>query len=135
MAFRVDLLDEEGLGGISGKSATRLCALAFSEMGHDPAGLGEVSVVLVGAEEMRGLNSRFRDRDYATDVLSFTMDGPGGEMVGEIVICPEAAEMKLDELVVHGTLHLCGLDHGDDFEASEMSGIQRRVMEEALEAG
>ncbi len=98
-------------------------------MSHDPDELGEVSVVLVGAEEMQSLNHRFRDKNYPTDVLSFTMDGPGGEMVGEIVICPEAAEMGLDELVVHGTLHLCGLDHGDDFEASEMHHVQERVMD------
>lgn len=135
MGFRVDLLDEENIGGLSEERATELCAAAFTDMGHDPDELGEVSVVLVGAEEMRDLNGRYRGRDYATDVLSFTMDGPGGEMVGEIVICPEAAEMGLDELVVHGTLHLSGLDHGDDFEASEMSEIQRRVMKRTSSAG
>lgn len=129
MAFRVDLLDEENLGGLDAGRATRLCSLAFSETGHNPDELGEVSVVLVKPDEMKTLNRRFREKDYPTDVLSFTIDGPDGEMVGEIVICPEAAsQMGLDELVVHGTLHLSGLDHGDDFDASEMSGIQTRIM-------
>jgi probable rRNA maturation factor len=93
--------------------------------------VGEVSVVLVGPETMRKLNSEFRGKDTETDVLSFEVDGPYGEMVGEVVICPECAEMDVEELVVHGALHLAGMDHGDDFGASEMSGVQRTVMEDA----
>lgn len=130
MTFSVDLLDDSDLGGISADSASRLCALAFAELGFDPASLGEVSVVLVKSDEIHDLNLRFRGKDAPTDVLSFELDGPEGEMVGEIVISPEQAEMGLDELVVHGALHLGGLDHGDDFEASEMSRIQGRVLAE-----
>ena len=50
-------------------------------------------------------------------MLSFEVDGPYGEMVGEVVICPECADhgMGVDELVVHGALHLGGMDHGEDF--------------------
>lgn len=127
--FRAEFLDEDGIGGLDGERATRLCALSFSERGYDPDVLGEVSVVLVGPEEIKDLNHRFRGKDSPTDVLSFTMDGPDGEMVGEIVICPELAELGLDELVVHGTLHLSGMDHGEDFESSEMYSAQQRVME------
>ncbi|MBA2535588.1 MAG: rRNA maturation RNAse YbeY, partial [Rubrobacter sp.] len=60
------------------------------------------------------------------------IDGPYGEMVGEVVICPSCAspEMGVDELVVHGALHLGGMDHGEDFESSEMAKVQRAVMEE-----
>jgi len=38
--------------------------------------------------------------------------------------------MGIDELVVHGELHLGGMDHGEDFEASEMARVQKAVMEE-----
>ena len=64
-------------------------------------------------------------------MLSFEIDGPYGEVVGEVVICPERAdpEMGVEELVVHGALHLAGMDHGDEFEGSEMAAAQRRVME------
>jgi probable rRNA maturation factor len=60
------------------------------------------------------------------------VDGPYGEMVGEVVICPSCAGsgMGVDELVVHGALHLGGMDHGEDFESSEMAGVQRAVVEE-----
>ncbi len=52
-------------------------------------------------------------------------------MVGEIVISPANADPSLgvEELVVHGTLHLAGMDHGDDFESSEMARVQRSVMD------
>lgn len=129
--FSVAFLDDAGLGGMDAARATHLCAHAFSRCGHDPERLGEVSVALVGTEEMRGLNRRFRGKDSPTDVLSFEIDGPAGEMVGEIVICPERAGMGLDELVVHGSLHLCGMDHGEDFASSEMASVQEAVMREA----
>lgn len=89
-------------------------------------------MVLVGPETMKRLNSEFRGKDRETDVLSFGVDGPYGEMVGEVVICPRCARMPVEELVVHGALHLAGMDHGEDFEASEMYGVQRAVMEETL---
>jgi len=86
----------------------------------------------VTTETIRDLNLRFRNRDATTDVLSFEVDGPYGEMVGEVVICPLCAdpEMGVDELVVHGALHLGGMDHGDDFGTSKMARLQRAVMEE-----
>lgn len=104
--------------------------MAFGSRGLDFERLGEASVVLVAPGTIRDLNSRFRGKDRETDVLSFEVDGPYGEMVGEVVICPECAEMGVEELVVHGALHLAGMDHGEDFEESEMSRTQRAVMEE-----
>jgi probable rRNA maturation factor len=91
--------------------------------------VGEISVVLVGPETIKRLNAEFRQTDSETDVLSFEVDGPYGEMVGEVVICPACADMPVEELVVHGALHLAGMDHGEDFEWSEMAGTQRAVME------
>ena len=88
-------------------------------------------MVLVGPESIKGLNSEFRQKDAETDVLSFEVDGPYGELVGEVVICPACADMPVEELVVHGALHLAGMDHGEDFEASEMARTQRAVMERA----
>lgn len=107
-----------------------MCAETLANRGFDPESSGEVSVVLVNAGIIRELNLKFRDIDHPTDVLSFEIDGPRGEMVGEIVICPEyaSAEVGVEELVVHGTLHLCGMDHGEDFEASEMAEAQREIM-------
>ena len=128
----VAVLDEVGDAGLSEERASLLFAATFSKLGLDVGRIGEVSVVLVGVETIRNLNLEFRDKDEPTDVLSFEVDGPYGEMVGEVVICPSCAspEMGVEELVVHGALHLGGMDHGEDFGASEMAGVQRAVMEE-----
>ena len=125
-------MDEVGNAGLSEEIATRLFSASFSRLGLDLARIGEVSVALVDAETMRDLNFRFRNKEGPTDVLSFGIDGPYGEMVGEVVICPSCASqrMGIDELVVHGALHLGGMDHGEDFESSEMARVQRAVMEE-----
>ena len=129
MPFAVALIDEAGYGGLDAWRATELCAAAFSKVGLDVERMGEVSVALVEADVIRDLNREFREKDEPTDVLSFEVDGPYGEMVGEVVICPGCAEMSVEELVVHGALHLSGMDHGEDFDGSEMAEAQEAVME------
>ena len=128
----VAVLDEVGHAGLDEERTARLFAASFSSRGLDLGRIGEVSVALVDPATIRDLNLRFRERDEPTDVLSFEVDGLYGEMVGEVVICPRCAspEMGVEELVVHGALHLGGMDHGEDFESSEMAGVQRVVMEE-----
>jgi probable rRNA maturation factor len=130
MPFAVAVLDEAGYGRLHPDLVTRLFSEAFSYRGFDVERLGEVSVALVEPEVIRNLNLKFRSRDEPTDVLSFEVDGPYGEMVGEVVICPACVcpEMRVEELVVHGALHLSGMDHGEDFEGSEMAGAQETVM-------
>jgi probable rRNA maturation factor len=130
MPFTVAVLDEAGYGGLEVALATRLCTAAFSHRGLDVERLGELSIALVELDVIRDLNLRFRGKDEPTDVLSFEVDGPYGEMVGEVVICPACAnsEMGVEELVVHGALHLSGMDHGEDFEGSEMARVQEAVL-------
>ncbi len=88
-----------------------------------------MAVELVGADEIRRLNSRHRGIDRVTDVLSFPVDeaGPpvGPRELGDVVIC-EAETDDLVEAVVHGVLHLCGYDHETD--CGEMLALQDRVM-------
>jgi probable rRNA maturation factor len=128
MPFTVAVLDEAGYDKLDATLATRLCATAFSSRGLDVECMGEVSVALVEPDAIRDLNLKFRRKNEPTDVLSFEVDGPYGEMVGEVVICPACAELGVEELVVHGALHLCGMDHGEDFEGSEMARVQEAVM-------
>lgn len=133
--IQVPVLDEIGYGGLSSERATHLCATSFTKLGLDPERIGEVSIVLVDTAGIQELNLKYRDKDSPTDVLSFGIDGPYGDMVGEIVISPENTdqEMGIEELVVHGVLHLAGMDHGDDFGASEMAMVQRSVMDSVRE--
>ena len=128
----VAVVDEVGYDRLNQETAYRLFAATFSKLGLDLDEIGEVSVALVDTRAIHDLNLKFRNKDKPTDVLSFEVDGPYGEMVGEVVICPPCVspEVGVEELVVHGALHLAGMDHGDDFESSEMAGVQGAVMEE-----
>jgi probable rRNA maturation factor len=132
--FTVAVLDEAGHDRLDTTLATRLCAAAFSSRGLDVERMGEVSVALVEPDTIRNLNLKFRGRDEPTDVLSFLLDGPYGEMVGEVVICPACAEIGVEELVVHGALHLSGMDHAEGFEESEMARVQEAVIGEVHDA-
>ncbi len=130
MPFSVAVLDAAGYERLDSERATRLCAVAFSSRGLDLERVGEVSVALVESDAIRDLNLRFRGKNEATDVLSFVLDGPYGEMVGEVVICPACAspQVGVEELLAHGALHLSGMDHGEDFEGSDMAKMQEAVM-------
>jgi probable rRNA maturation factor len=131
MPFSVAVLDEAEYGGLTPDRTTELCTAAFYARGLDVDRMGEVSMVLVPLFVIQELNLKYRDADSPTDVLSFEIDGPYGEMVGEIVVAPEYVALeqtRVEELVVHGALHLSGMDHGEDFEASEMAVVQEDVL-------
>ncbi len=131
MPFSVAVLDEANYEKLTSERATELCAAAFSAQGFEVNAMGEVSVALVPLSTIHELNLKFRKIDSPTDVLSFEIDGPYGEMVGEIVVAPEyvrAAQVQVEELVVHGALHLAGMEHGEDFAKSEMAVVQEAVL-------
>jgi probable rRNA maturation factor len=131
VSFSVAVLDEATHGKLTAERATELCAAAFSSRGFDVERMGEVSVALVPLTVIQELNLKYRDIDSPTDVLSFGIDGPYGEMVGEVVVAPGYVRFereKIEELVVHGALHLAGMDHGDDFAGSEMAVVQEAVL-------
>ena len=109
----------------------------------------ELSVRLTSDEDARALNAHWRGKDKPTNVLSFPMseqyeleqaDEDGPElMLGDIVlargVCErEAAEKEIpferhaSHLLVHGTLHLLGYDHGDDQDAAEMESREVRAL-------
>ena len=90
---------------------------------------GHLAVELIDAARMRQLNHEHRGTDTATDVLAFPLDGaaatPGPRELGDVVICPELCT-SLVEAAVHGTLHLCGMDHETD--RGEMLELQALVL-------
>lgn len=103
-----------------------LCVLALASAGIEE---GHMAVEFVDAERIHELNRDYRDKDAPTDVLSFGVDEDGDPAgpreLGDIVICPEHTE-DLREAIVHGTLHLTGMDH--EVDEGEMLALQAELM-------
>ncbi|MBD3161491.1 MAG: rRNA maturation RNase YbeY [Candidatus Eisenbacteria bacterium] len=113
---------------------------------------GGVSVVFVGPRTMTTLNRRWRGEDRPTDVLSFPAgpSPPGldfaGTPLGEIVVCvPVCGESaarrgvplhaEIARMLIHGTLHLLGHDHGSPEERRRMQPRERRYREWVRRSG
>lgn len=98
-------------------------------LGAAGVGDGHLAVELVGEDRIRELNREHRGVDAPTDVLAFPIDatGPtaGPRELGDVAICPEHCS-DVAEAAVHGTLHLCGMDHETD--RGEMLRAQAEVM-------
>jgi len=66
----------------------------------------DLSIAIVSASEIQRLNKKYRKKDKPTDVLSFDY----GES-GEVVLCPRQIRGKIDQVLVHGILHILGYNH------------------------
>ena len=111
----------------------------------------QVSIVLVGEDEMETYNRRFMEKDGPTDVLAFPLEKlvpgvapaaePGGPPfnVGDIFICPSVVrrqaadfgvtlEQELALIVTHGMLHLLGYDHVEEEHARLMREREQELM-------
>jgi probable rRNA maturation factor len=90
---------------------------------------GHVAVAFVDAARIAELNAQHRGKEGPTDVLSFPIDetGPaaGPRELGDVVICPEHT-VDLREAIVHGVLHLTGMDHETD--DGEMLALQAELL-------
>jgi probable rRNA maturation factor len=107
-----------------------------------------VGVVVVDDHFIRDINARFRGKDRATDVISFSYlddDSPAAEdnLVGEVYISHEtvtadAAKRAVDvallflRVSVHGLLHVLGHDHETDEEADRMERRERDILSSHL---
>lgn len=108
----------------------------------------ELTIRFVDAEEGRVLNRDYREKDYATNVLTFAYND-GADAAGDIaldaptmadiILCTDVLQREAQEqgktleehtahLVVHGVLHAQGYDHEDDEEAQEMEQLERDIL-------
>lgn len=119
--------------------------IAFAERALDAAGIRashSLSIALVGKTAIADLKERFYGERHVTDVLSFPMDAldaPAPASLGDVVICVPVAERnaqglglslqrELENLVVHGILHLAGRDHADPETELAMASEERRIL-------
>lgn len=123
-------------------------ALAVLELAGQES--SELSLALIGNDEMQKLNARYRHQDYPTDVLSFAAgaDLPlGSPLLGDVIISVEKAAQQAKErqhtldhemvtLMIHGVVHLLGYDHERSTrDAQAMQRVERRIYRQLCERG
>ncbi len=118
---------------------------ALIASGREFAAKAELSVRVVDTGEIQDLNRDYRQQDKPTNVLSFPggpVEGlPAGEatVLGDIVVCADVVSREAAEqgkpvadhwahMLVHGTLHLLGFDHGNASDAAEMEGLETKIL-------
>jgi probable rRNA maturation factor len=135
VSLEVEVLDAELAAGRPDlpeeADITRLVCLAIATAGVRD---GHVAIAFVDAERIAELNLEHRGKQGPTDVLSFPideadLDGVGGvpesRELGDVVICPEHTE-NIREAIVHGALHLVGMDH--EVDEGEMLAVQGEIL-------
>jgi probable rRNA maturation factor len=137
---------------VDGAGLRRLAELVLEEEGLPPD--TEISLILVGSDQMAEYHRRFMDGQGPTDVLAFPLEDlhPGTVPVrmanappvslGDVFLCPPEVRRHSEEdglpfeeylalLVVHGILHLLGYDHHDDPSAEQMEQRERQLLARA----
>lgn len=123
----VEIINRQQKRRVNSKRWREFAERALYATGKDK---GQVTIVFVGDAAIKKLNRQFRGKNYATDVLSFPSEPERFEEdlksdVGEVVISLDraAAQAKangltftneVEQLILHGMLHLCGYDHETD---------------------
>jgi probable rRNA maturation factor len=142
-ARRLAVTVQDAAGVAATPSPQKLRAWARHALGKTAR--GELTLRIVDEEESAALNSRYRGKRRATNVLSFTAELPpaanGAELLplGDLVICAAVVQREAREqgkpapahwahMVVHGVLHLQGFDHETRAEAATMEARERELL-------
>jgi probable rRNA maturation factor len=120
-------------------------ALKYLSVPSKPLSLG---LRIVDEDESAAINLAYRQKDYATNVLSFSAELPEAILdsldevpLGDLVICAPIVAREADaqaksltahwaHMLIHGMLHLNGFDHESESEALEMETLEERILEE-----
>jgi len=117
----------------------KMAELTAAELGHPEK---ELSLALVSDAEIQELNRRYRSRNSVTDVLSFPVEEPQVPFLGDIVIDIYQAERQkghrslleeIQQLFLHGLLHLYGFDHIAAKDKKDMESLEKRISIKAKE--
>jgi probable rRNA maturation factor len=134
----IEIVNQQQKRRLAGKRWREFAAAAMKAIKRESR---DVSIVFVSDAAIRKLNRQFRGKDYATDVLSFrtraeAFEADNQNNLGEIVISVDraAAQAKenrlsftneVEQLILHGLLHLDGYDHETD--AGEMNRLELKL--------
>jgi probable rRNA maturation factor len=148
----IEVVNRQRLARIDAVRIARLVDATLGAAGKKGASL---TVAFVRGRVMRDLNRKFRATDRATDVLSFPAEperegaaaedfigGTVPDYLGDIAVSTDAAlrqaneaghsfEREVDELVMHGVIHLCGYDH--EIDRGEMNRLELKLRRKLLD--
>jgi probable rRNA maturation factor len=99
----------------------------------------EITVRIVDADEAQVLNRDFRNKDYATNVLTFDYSH-APVVMADLVLCAPVIETEAQQraislqahyahLLVHGTLHAQGYDHEEEAQAQVMEAQESSILQ------
>jgi probable rRNA maturation factor len=143
----IDVVSRQRLLKIDRDRVGQLAADVLAAVGRTGVA---ATIAIVRDPRIRALNRRYRDKDRATDVLSFPSGSEeesgleDGNYLGDVVISADTAlrqasraghsiERELSELVIHGILHLCGYDHESD--RGQMNRLELKLRRKLLGRG
>jgi len=142
---RVEVSSGDAPEPLWSKSLQRYAIKVLEKMGRDK---WDLSILLCGDKTIAALNAQYRGKAEATDVLSFAMNDGGGVpasqariLPGDIVISLDALkenarrfkiseDEELRRLLIHGILHLDGMDHRTNKETEPMLRFQEQILTE-----
>lgn len=143
----VEVVRRDGGKRFSGRRAKAIATATLKLLKNEET---ELSIALVGNREMQKLNSQYRQKDYATDVLSFPAEEslpPSMHLLGDVVISVDKAKAQarergrtLDEemvtLLIHGIVHLHGYDHERSAkDARLMTRLEKKIYRALCDQG
>ena len=146
-----EVVNRQRLARIDARRIARLAEATLAAVRRQGA---KLTIAFVRDRAMRELNKKYRGSDRTTDVLSFPAGSADGtsplnfvgiddsEHLGDVVISTDAAlrqaseagntfSREVDELVIHGVLHLCGYDHETD--SGQMNRLELRMRKKLLD--
>ena len=148
----IEVVNRQRLCAIDQPAVAQIAAATLAGVGRPGASL---TIAFVRDRAIRKMNRQFRGKDYATDVLSFpASDAQTGafidqslesaDFLGDMAIAIDTARRQaneaghtlareVSELVIHGTLHLCGYDHETD--SGEMNRLELKLRRRLLDRG
>lgn len=136
--FELSLANEQTAHAVDAK---RLISAARRVLADSKFNSAMISIAVVDDARIHGLNRQFLNHDYPTDVLSFVLDADDAKLRGEVVLSAETAAIvaatggwkEADEqllYVIHGVLHLVGLDDQSNETARQMRAAERYYLHE-----
>ena len=139
MPIQVDVADEQTIRPVEDKVAERLVEAVRTIARDYGYRKGEISLAILDDRAIRVVNRDFLQHDWATDAITFPFEANDGVLEGEILVSRETADRVAESLpwsgddelllyIIHGTLHLVGLDDQDDDSRAIMKSAERKYL-------